>query len=164
MAGKRVIGVDLGGTKILAGIVTEEGEVERRRERPTPTESEQALVQGLVEAIEELREGQIDAIGIGVPSTIDQASGRAIGSVNIPLTGFPLRDHVHDRFGVAVEIDNDANAAALGEWAHGAGRGTSGMVMLTLGTGVGGGAVVDGRLYRGWAEFGHLVIEHDGKP
>src|SRR5919106_2228088 len=164
MAGKRVIGVDLGGTKILAGIVGDDGSIERRRERPTPTESEEALVEGLVEAVEELRDDETEAIGVGVPSTIDQASGRAIGSVNIPLAGFPLRDHLRERFGVTVEIDNDGNAAALGEWAFGAGRGTSGMVMLTLGTGVGGGVVVDGRLYRGWAEFGHIVIEHDGKP
>jgi glucokinase len=164
MPGKRVIGVDLGGTKILAGVVGEEGQVERRRERPTPTESEEALVEGLAEAVEELREGEIDAIGFGVPSTIDQASGRAVGSVNIPLASFSLRDYMKERFGVPVEIDNDANAAALGEWAYGAGRGTSGMVMLTLGTGVGGGVVFDGRLYRGWAEFGHIVIEHDGKP
>lgn len=164
MAGKRVIGVDVGGTKILAGIVTEEGGVERRRERPTPTESEDALVQGLAEAVEELRGDDVAAIGFGVPSTIDQATGVAIGSVNIPLAGFGLRDHMRERFGVPVEVENDANAAALGEWAHGAGRGTSGMVMLTLGTGVGGGCVLDGRLYRGWAEFGHIVIEHDGKP
>jgi glucokinase len=164
MAGKRVIGVDLGGTKILAGIVSEEGEVERRRERPTPLEAEDALVQGLAEAVEELRDDDVAAIGFGVPSTIDQEAGRAIRSVNIPLTGFDLRDHMRERFGIPVEIENDANAAALGEWAHGAGRGTSGMVMLTLGTGVGGGVVIDGRLYRGWAEFGHIVIEHDGKP
>src|SRR5918996_4130689 len=105
MAGKRVIGVDVGGTKILAGIVTEDGGVERRRERPTPLESEAALVRGLAEAVEELRDDDVAAIGFGIPSTIDQKTGRAVGSVNIPLAGFGLRDDMRERFGVPVEIE-----------------------------------------------------------
>jgi glucokinase len=164
MAGKRVIGVDLGGTKILAGLLDEHGSVLRRREWPTPKESEDALVRGIEQAVVELQEDDVAAIGIGVPSAIDQSTGTAVGSVNIPLAGFPLRDHVSTRFGLPVEVENDGNAAALGEWANGAGRGTSTLVMLTLGTGVGGGVVLDGRLFRGWAELGHMVIEHDGKP
>ena len=108
------------------------------------------------------------AIGLGVPSTIDQASGTAVSSVNIPLTDVPLRTLIGERFGLPCGIDNDANAAAIGEWHAGAGKGTRDMIMLTLGTGVGGGLILDGRPYRGAlgaaAELGHIVIEHDGRP
>ena len=108
------------------------------------------------------------AIGLGVPSTIDQASGTAVSSVNIPLTDVPLRKLIGDRFGLPCGIDNDANAAAIGEWHAGAGKGTRDLIMLTLGTGVGGGLILDGRPYRGAlgaaAELGHIVIEHDGRP
>ncbi|MBA3366682.1 MAG: ROK family protein, partial [Actinobacteria bacterium] len=104
------------------------------------------------------------AVGLGIPSRIDHPSGRAVGSVNIPLADLDLRTRMEERFGLIVGLENDANAAALAEWALGAGRGSRDMVMLTLGTGVGGGVVVDGRLYRGWAEFGHIVILHDGPP
>jgi glucokinase len=159
-----VIGVDVGGTKILAGRLMRDGRLERRRERPTPTASEEALVAELEAAVEELVTPEVAAIGFGVPSRVDQASGVARGSVNIPLREFPLRDHMARRFSVPVGLDNDANAAAFAEWAFGAGRGSSDMVMLTLGTGVGGGVVIGGKLFRGWAELGHVVVVYDGKP
>jgi glucokinase len=159
-----VIGVDLGGTKILAARVSRDGAVERRRERPTPTRSQGELVAGLETAVEELLDGGVKAIGFGVPSRVDQATGVAHGSVNTPLHDFALREHMERRFGLPVGIDNDANAAAFAEWAHGAGRGSDDMVMLTLGTGVGGGVVIGRRLYRGWAELGHVVVVYDGKP
>jgi glucokinase len=161
---RRVIGVDLGGTKILSGIVTADGEVERRHEIPTPLESQDALLAGLDEAVEALLDERIEALGFGLPSRVDQRTGRAEGSVNIPLVGLDFRDRMEQRFDLPVGIDNDANAAALAEWAFGAGRGSEDMVMLTLGSGVGGGVVVGGRPYRGWAEIGHIVIEHDGPP
>ena len=88
--------------------------------------------------------------------------------MNIPLTDVPLRTLIGERFGLPCGIDNDANAAAIGEWHAGAGNGTRDMIMLTLGTGVGGGLILDGRPYRGAlgaaAELGHIVIEHDGRP
>jgi glucokinase len=164
VTGKPVIGVDLGGTKILAARVTEDGSVERRRERATPTSSEDALVEALEEAVEELLDDDVAAIGFGVPSRVDQATGIARGSVNTPLQDFPLRDHMQRRFSLPVGIENDGNAAAFAEWAFGAGRGSDDMVMLTLGTGVGGGVVVGRRLFRGWAELGHVVVVYDGKP
>ena len=164
MAPQRVIGVDLGGTKILAGIVDRDGTVERRREVPTPLESQDELLRGLAGAVEEVLEEDVAAIGFGIPSTIDQRSGKAVTSVNIPLADLDVRAWARERFGLPAGIDNDANAATLAEWAHGAGRGTRHMVMLTLGTGVGGGIVSDGRLYRGWAELGHVVIDYDGPP
>jgi glucokinase len=168
LAGPFVIGVDVGGTKILAGRVTRDGTVERRHEEPTPTASEDALLAGLARVVEELLDTDVVAVGFGIPSTIDQRTGTAVSSVNIPLTDVDLRTWGHERFGVPVGVDNDANAAALAEWAAGAGRGTRHMVMCTLGTGFGGGLVLDGRLYRGAVgaagELGHMVIEHDGLP
>jgi glucokinase len=165
---QRVIGVDLGGTKILAGVVDRSGAVERRRESPTPLRSEDELLRGLEAAVREVLEEDVSAIGFGIPSTIDQRSGRAVSSVNIPLVDIDLRAWMSDRFGLPVGVDNDANAATLAEWAYGAGRGTQHMVMLTLGTGVGGGLILDGRPYRGAigaaAELGHMVIDEDGPP
>jgi glucokinase len=160
---QRVIGVDVGGTKILAGVVGRQGNIERRRENPTPTGSEEELVAGLDAAVEEHFSDDIAALGFGLPSPIDQQAGRAQQSVNIPLdASVDFRDRMAERFGVPVGIENDANAAAYAEFHFGAGRDARTMVMLTLGTGCGGGVVIDGQLYRGWAEFGHIVIEYDG--
>jgi glucokinase len=161
---KRVIGVDLGGTKILAGVVDREGRVEQRREHPTPTASQDELLAGLDAAVEELLTDEIAALGFGIPSPIDQRSGRVLQAVNIPLTDMDFRGRMRERFGLPVGIENDANAAAYAEFRFGAAREVDTMVMLTLGTGCGGGAVIDGKLFRGWAEFGHIVIDYDGLP
>jgi glucokinase len=164
----RVIGVDLGGTKIATGLMVRSGKIESLREVATPTASEDVVVGAIGDAVAGLMGDGVVAIGLGVPSTIDQASGTAVSSVNIPLTDVPLRKLIGERFGLPCGIDNDANAAAIGEWQVGAGRGTRDMIMLTLGTGVGGGLILDGRPYRGAvgaaAELGHMVIEHDGRP
>ncbi len=159
-----MIGVDVGGTKILAAVADREGRLVRQHERPTPTASQDALVAGLVAAVEELLDDDVVALGFGLPSSVDQATGIAHGSVNIPLQELRLRESMSERFALPTEIENDANAAAFAEWTLGAGRASRNMVMLTLGTGVGGGVVIDSRLYRGWAEFGHIVVELDGKP
>jgi glucokinase len=159
-----VIGVDLGGTKIAVGLVDGAGAVTEVRERPTPISSQDDLLAALDAAIEELPRDDVAAIGVGVPSRVDQRTGVAEGSVNIPLAGLGLRDRLTTRFGYPAAIENDANAAALAEWTFGAGRGSDTMVMLTLGTGVGGGLVLGGRLYGGWAELGHIVIDYDGPP
>ena len=165
MDGKRVIGVDLGGTKILAGIVHRDGHVEHRREHPTPVTSHDDLLAGLDEAVGELLDDEIAAVGFGIPSPIDQRTGRAQQAVNIPLdSSIDFRRRMADRFGRPVGIENDANAATYAEFHFGAGREVDTMVMLTLGTGCGGGAVVDRWLFRGWAEFGHMVIVYDGIP
>ena len=161
---KRVIGVDIGGTKILAGVVDREGHVEHRREHATPTASEDAFFAGLDAAVEELLTAEIAALGFGIPSPIDQRTGRALQAVNLPLTDIAFRDRMKQRFGLPVGIENDANAATYAEFRFGAAREVDSMVMLTLGTGCGGGAVVDGQLFRGWAEFGHIVIVYDGLP
>jgi glucokinase len=165
---RTVIGVDLGGTKILAGLVSSEGKVLAHREHATPVESEDALLDALEAAVRELLDTSVAAVGFGIPSQIDQRTGTALGSVNVPLRGVPFRDKMAARLGLPVGMDNDANAAAIAEWQVGAGRGTTDMLMLTLGTGVGGGLILGGKPYRGWfgagAEIGHMVIVHDGAP
>jgi glucokinase len=163
-----VIGVDVGGTKILAGLVARDGTVVGHREYPTPIENEDALLDGLEAAVREFLDETVVAVGFGIPSQIDQRHGIALGSVNIPLRGVPFRQEMADRLGLPIGIDNDANAAAIAEWKAGAGRGTTDMIMLTLGTGVGGGLILGGKPYRGWfgagSEIGHMVIVHDGLP
>ena len=162
------IGVDLGGTKILAGVVARDGSVVRRHERPTPQDSQEHVLAELEAAVAELLDDSVKAVGFGAPSPIDQARGVVVRCVNMPLENAPLRDRMHERFGVPVGLDNDANAAAIGEWRAGAGRGEDDVVMLTLGTGVGGGVISGGRPFRGWngagAELGHVVIVHEGRP
>ena len=164
MSAPRVIGVDLGGTKILAGVVDRDGTVVVRHEVPTPTSSEADLLEGLVAAIEPLAREGVAALGFGIPSILDRASGRALGSNNIPLEDVVLGEVMAERFGVPAAVENDANLATLAEWRLGAGTGMDDLVMLTLGTGVGGGVVIDGSLYRGWAELGHIVVVADGPP
>jgi glucokinase len=162
----RVIGVDVGGTKILAGTVGRDGSITLHREYPTPLDTEDALLDGLEAAVREHLDESVVAVGFGIPSRIDQRTGTAIGSVNIPLVDVPFRDVMTERLGLPVAIENDGNAAAIAEWQAGAGRGAVDMVMLTLGTGVGGGLILGGRPYRGsigaGAELGHVVLVHDG--
>src|SRR5947208_9683278 len=163
----RVIGVDVGGTKTLAAVVASDGSIERRLLSETDTSSSEALLDQLDRVVEQVRDGaEVTALGFGLPSRIDQRSGRAVASVNIPLEGVDFRDRMHARHGLPVGIDNDANAAAIGEWKAGAARGARNVVMLTLGTGVGGGVILDGKPYRGTtgtgAELGHIVVCRDG--
>jgi len=166
--GSHAIGVDLGGTKILAGVVTRDGAIVRRHERATPHDSQAAVVSELEAAVSELLDDEVAAIGFGAPSPIDQLDGVVVECVNLPLRDFALREHMAARFRLPVGLDNDANAAAIGEWRAGAGRGVDDLVMLTLGTGLGGGVISGGRPFRGsrgtGVELGHVVIVHDGRP
>ena len=168
MEALHAIGVDLGGTKILAGVVARDGAVVRRHERATPQDSQEHVIAELEAAVTELLDDSVGAIGFGSPSPIDQARGIVVRCVNLPLENAPLRDHMRERFDLPVGLDNDANAAAIGEWRAGAGRGVDDLVMLTLGTGVGGGVVSGGTPFRGrngeGAELGHVTIVHDGRP
>src|SRR5215470_6791170 len=162
------IGVDLGGTKILAGVVARDGSIVRRHERPAPQDSQDRVLAELEAAVAELLDDSVAAVGVGAPSPIDQEDGVVVRSVNLPLENAPLRDRMHERFGIPVGLENDANAAAIGEWQVGAGRGEDDLVMLTLGTGVGGGVISGGKPFRGrngvGVELGHVVIVHDGRP
>jgi len=168
MSATHAIGVDVGGTKILAGVVTREGEVVRRHERATPQDAQETVVSELEAAVSELMTPEVAAIGFGIPSPIDQRRGVVVQCVNLPLTDFPLRDHMSNRFSLPVGLDNDANAAGIGEWRAGVGRGVDEIVMVTLGTGLGGGVISSGKPFRGangtGVELGHVVIVHDGRP
>jgi glucokinase len=161
---RHVIGVDVGGTKILAGVIDADGKVQRRRERKTSLRSEEHLIAELEAAVEDLLDGSIAAIGFGLPSRIDSKTGVVQASVNIPLEDVPLRDLLQERFDMTVEIENDGNAATLAESRAGAGREAENLVMLTLGTGCGGGVVIDGKLLRDGGELGHTVLVYDGIP
>jgi glucokinase len=168
MTATHAIGVDLGGTKILAGVVARDGAIVRRHERATPHDSQDSVVRELEAAVSELMSDEIAAIGFGAPSPIDQRRGVVVECVNLPLEDFALRDAMAGRFDLPIGLDNDANAAAIGEWRAGAGRGVDNLVMLTIGTGLGGGVIAGGRPFRGstgaGVELGHVVIVHDGRP
>jgi glucokinase len=158
-----IIGVDVGGTKVAAAVVNGR-RAEHLIERPTDLTATRALIDGIGDAIMHVAHGQTPAaVGIGIPSQIDYASGRAMSSVNIPLEGVSLRDELGERIGGPVFVDNDANVAALAEAYY---AGVKNLVMYTLGTGVGGGIVTGGRIFRGatglGAELGHMVIRADG--
>jgi glucokinase len=164
MSIKRVIGVDIGGTKVLAGIVDEDGRVHETIERPTVTTSQAALLEALADQVLSLPQDGIEAVGFGIPTRIDHGRGVALGSVNIPLRDVPFVDFMRERIGLPVEIENDASCAALAEFRLGAGRGVRDLLLLTLGTGVGGGVISGGRLFRAYTELGHMVIVADGLP
>jgi glucokinase len=161
-----VLGVDVGGTKVAVAAIDGVAAT-HRREHPTVLSSADALLDGVEHVVNDVvREaGDPEAIGVGVPSQIEFATGTVETSVNIPLTGVPLREELGRRFGMPVFVDNDANCAALAE-AHMVGA--RNLVMLTLGTGVGGGVVIDGRTFRGahglGAELGHIAVNSDGPP
>ena len=160
----RVIGVDVGGTKILAGTVSRDGTIGRTIEVPTPTSGPDAFLAELDATIEQLLEDGAQAVGVGVPMNVDRRTGIAYRAVNLPLASLDLPAHLRERFSLPAAIENDGNAMALAEWRLGAGRGTTDMIALGLGTGVGGGVIIDGQLYRGWAELGHVVVDADGPP
>ena len=163
-----VVGVDVGGTKVAAGRVVGARAVEIA-ERPTDLNSSAALLDEIEAAVRETidRTGPVEAVGLGVPSQIEFERGLVVTSVNIPLEGVPLRDELGARLGTRVYVDNDANCAALAEAQFTEDAPAQSLVMLTLGTGVGGGVVIDGAVFRGatglGAELGHVVVEADGR-
>jgi len=153
---------------MASGVVDEEQKVLwQDRERSTGL-SEDELIAELADEIQEAKGARPDvlAAGLGLPCTIDQEKGMAITAVNLPITDVPIRDLMNERAGIPVFIDNDANVAAFAEFLYGAGRGARDLVMLTIGTGIGGGLILDGEVYRGsigaGAELGHIVIDEQG--
>src|SRR5690242_14616395 len=169
---ERVIGVDVGGTKVAVAELRE-GEVGCKRLNPTDLDSPEALIDQIVAMINEVAGGEeFGAVGLGLPSVIEWETGRVRSSVNIPLRDVPLRQVLRDRLEVPVYVDNDANVAALCEAHDDEGRlDTRHLVMLTVGTGVGGGVIIDGRVFRGATgaapELGHWIIAADlsqGQP
>jgi glucokinase len=168
MSAGETIGVDLGGTKMLIGVLDADSNVLWESREASTGQTEEELVELLVREIGEARAAcpGAGAVGLGIPATIDHDRGIAISAVNLPLDNLPIRELVGERTGLPVFVDNDANVAALAEHLQGAARNAENAVMLTVGTGIGGGLILDGEVYRGasgaGAELGHTVIEMDG--
>ena len=169
MPAECVIGVDLGGSKLLAGAVDAEFGVHHRVTRDVAGADTGTLLEDVAGAVLEVREAhgsEVAAVGFGIPCLIDSANGIAASSVHLPIEGIAFADVMTERLGLPAFVDNDANLAMLAEHRHGAARGARHAAMLTLGTGIGGGLVIDGQLYRGSqgaaAELGHTVVWAEG--
>ncbi len=162
------IGVDVGGTKVAVGVVDEDGVILARTRRPTPSASPTDVEDVIAQCVEELRVGHaVEAVGVGAAGFIDADRSRVLVAPNLTWRDEPLRDALTARVRLPVVVENDANAAAWAEHRFGAGRGEAHLVVVTVGTGIGGGIVLDGRLYRGrygiGAEFGHMQVSQLGR-
>ena len=170
------IGVDLGGTNIPAGIVDEKGNLLRKASVPTGAEREaDEVIKDMAALCKKLVDEQgitvddVEYAGVATPGTADHDNGIVVYANNLRFLNYPLADKLKEFLGVKkVLIENDANAAAKGEAACGAAKGYANSVMITLGTGLGGGIIIDNKIYSGFnyagAELGHMVIEVDGLP
>lgn len=163
------VGVDIGGTKVLAGVVDDEGRVTRTARRATPGRRVQAqqVEDALVEAILEAADSRpLAGVGVAAAGFVDSAGERVMFAPHLPWQGQPLRATLEERLGCRVALDNDANCAALAEWTYGAARGAASALMITMGTGIGGAILLDGRVLRGSngmaGEFGHMQVVPDG--
>ena len=167
---RKVIGIDLGGTKLLAGVVDEELEVYQRVHRVVTGLGQGEIVDAVADAVEEARQAapETEAVGFGIPCPIDQRTGTAVICVNLPIHDLPFRDIMRERTGLPVAVENDSTAATLAEQRFGAAKGAQDVVGLTIGTGIGGGLVLAGRVYSGHigagSELGHMVVDADGPP
>ena len=167
---KYAIGVDLGGTNIVTILIDEKGKIIIRDKRVTEGfKGKDHVLKRMAEGIESAleRTTNIVGIGIGTPGLVDLDKGIVYEAPNIPdWDNVPVASIYRKRFGIPVFLENDANSAALGEWWLGAGRGTRNMICLTLGTGIGGGIIIDGRVYHGAdgyaGELGHISLSFDG--
>ncbi|OPF79088.1 glucokinase [Streptomyces antioxidans] len=160
------IGVDIGGTKIAAGVVDEEGSILETSQVSTP-QTPEGVVDAIADAVRIVSEGHdIEAVGIGAAGYVDDKRATVLFAPNINWRHEALKDKVEQRVGLPVVVENDANAAAWGEYRFGAGVGHDDVVCITLGTGLGGGIIIGGKLHRGRfgvaAEFGHIRVVPDG--
>ena len=164
------IGVDVGGTKIAAGVVDEEGAVLERIQRASPANDRASILDTIVDCALELKESRPEAVavGIGAAGFVSSDRNTMASGTNLDWTGVRIGDVVAERVGLPVVVENDANAAGWAEARFGAGAGKRNVLVVTLGTGVGGAIVIDGRLVRGAAgfaaEIGHINVEPDGRP
>lgn len=169
------LGIDLGGTAIKVGVVTHKGQIIGRGERPTEVQSGVAgVIANMARAARDamgdagVTVRDLDGAGVGAPGICDGQQGVVVDAVNLGWHNVEAADLLKAQLGVPIFLDNDANCAALGEQWCGAASGSHHTLMITLGTGVGGGLVLDGKIYhgfRGWAgEFGHMPAVEDGPP
>ena len=162
------LGIDLGGTNIKGGVVNEAGEILREASRPTHVENgPDAIADGIAALIKELEQGEtFGGVGLGCPGTVDDESGEVVCAFNLNLIHYDLRGAIKARTGYAIRLGNDANVAALAEATVGAGRGAHSTIVITLGTGVGCGVVLEGKMLTGYtgaaSELGHMVIAEGG--
>ncbi len=162
------LGIDLGGTNIKGGVVNEAGEILREASRPTHVKNgPEAIADGIAALIRELEQGEtFGGVGLGCPGTVDDESGEVLCAFNLNLIRYDMRTAIEKRTGYRIRLGNDANVAALAEAAVGAGKGAHSVVVLTLGTGVGCGVVLEGKMLTGYtgaaSELGHMVIREDG--
>src|SRR5919197_1760387 len=168
MAPRRVIGMDAGGTKLLGGVVDADLLVHHRVHRRIHGLDQAELVETIVDAVEEARAvaPDVEAVGFGIPALVRPETGSVMVSNHLPLDGLPFKALMSERLDMPVAVDNDSNVAILAEHRACAARGADDAVMLTLGTGIGGGLLFGGEVYRGsagaGAELGHIVVDPDG--
>jgi glucokinase len=168
MPPRRVIGIDAGGTKLLGGVVDEGLVVHHRVHRRWRGESLQETLDIFAGAVEEVRAAapEVEAVGFGIPAMVEWETGRSVWSNHLPLDDVPFRDLMSERLGLPVYVDNDSNLALVTEHRRGAASGTQHAALVALGTGIGGGLLLNGRIYRGAAgfaaELGHIVVDYDG--
>jgi len=164
---RTTVGLDIGGTKINGGVVDSDGNVIARARRETPAQDADAIAHEAADLIRELsKDRDVVAAGVACAGFIDKSGATVLFAPNLAWRDEPLKQRLESIADIPVIIENDANAAAWGEFTHGVGRDADDMVLVTVGTGIGGGVVVDGRLLRGaWgvaAELGHLRVVPDG--
>jgi len=162
------IGVDVGGTKIAAGVVEPDGTVVEKLRRDTPAREVRGTEDVVIALVAELRQRhEVEAVGIGAAGYIDAQRSTVLFAPNLAWRNEPLQATVEDAVGIPVVVENDANAAAWGEFRFGAGADVGDLLMVALGTGIGGGIVLDGQLFRGTfgiaGEFGHVTMVPDGR-
>jgi glucokinase len=162
------LGVDVGGTKVAAGVVDENGTIIARTRRPTPSTSPADVERTIADVVAELRaDHEVVAVGIGAAGFIDAEGSTVLFAPNLAWRNEPLRDEVAKVVGLPIVVENDASAMAWGEYRFGAGAGEDNLVCVTVGTGIGGGIVLNGQLYRGRhgiaGEFGHTQVVPDGR-
>jgi glucokinase len=163
------IGVDVGGTKVAAGVVDDHGEILEQVRRPTPSTNPHETAEVIAEVVELLKSKFEDvvAVGLGAAGFVNETRSTVLFAPNLAWRDEPIKEKVESRVGMPVIVENDANAMAWGEARFGAGRGEDYLVCVTLGTGIGGGIITDGQLYRGrfgiGAEFGHFRVVPDGR-
>ncbi|MEV0625550.1 ROK family glucokinase [Nonomuraea wenchangensis] len=163
------IGVDIGGTKVAAGVVDDQGKIVEHTLRPTAADRPDLVAETVADVVRELSAGRpVEAVGVGAAGFVDETRSVVRFAPNLAWREEPLQKKISGLVGLPVVIENDANAMAWGETRFGAGRGQSHVVCVTLGTGIGGGLVFDGALYRGrWgmgAELGHMQVQPGGRP
>jgi glucokinase len=168
MPPRRVIGIDAGGTKLLGGVVDEQMVVHHRVRRTWRGANRQETLDIFTDAVEEVRSASpdVEAIGFGIPALVESEAGVSRWSNHLPLDGVPFRDLMSERLGLPVLVENDGNASMLAEARSGAAAGAQHAVMISLGTGIGGGLWLNGAVYRGarglGAEMGHAVLQLHG--